>query len=93
MKIEMYMVEPRLRAFPGHGVQGFFELFVTDPPRVRPFGAAAIIENGGVFKKISCHSRIVQFNMEMPLVFLFCVPVATGIVFVFMGNPLRVFLR
>ena len=27
--------------------------------------------------------------MEMPLVFPFCVPVATGIVFVFMGNPLE----
>jgi hypothetical protein len=33
----------------------FFEFFVTDPPRGRPSGAAAIIENGGGFKK-SRHS-------------------------------------
>jgi hypothetical protein len=38
MKIVMYTREPRLRASPRHGGQGFFELFVTDPPRGRPFG-------------------------------------------------------
>ena len=38
MKIEMYTMEPRLRASPRHGGQDFFELFVTDPPRGRPFG-------------------------------------------------------
>ena len=31
-------MEPRLRASPRHGGQGFFELFVPDPPRGRPFG-------------------------------------------------------
>jgi hypothetical protein len=55
MKIAMYTMEPRIRASPRHGGQGFFELFVTDPPRGRPFGAAAIIVNGGVWKK----SRII----------------------------------
>ena len=38
LKIVMYTMEPRLRASPRHGGQGFFELFVTDPPRGRPFG-------------------------------------------------------
>ena len=41
-------MEPRLRASPRHGGQGFFELFVTDPPRDDPSGAAAIIVNGGL---------------------------------------------
>ena len=30
-------METRLRASPRHGGQGFFELFVPDPPRGRPF--------------------------------------------------------
>ena len=38
IKIVMYTMEPRLRASPRHGGQGLFELFVTDPPRGRPFG-------------------------------------------------------
>ena len=37
MKIVLYSMEPRLRASPKHGGQGFFELFVPDPPRGRPF--------------------------------------------------------
>ena len=38
MKIVMYTMVPRIRASPRHGGQGFFELFVTNPPRGRPFG-------------------------------------------------------
>jgi len=32
-------------------------------------------------------SLVLNYNMEMSPVFPFCVPVAAGIVFVFMGNP------
>ena len=38
MKIVMYTMEPRLRDSPMHGGQVFFGLFITDPPRGRPFG-------------------------------------------------------
>ena len=31
-------MEPRFRASQRHGGQEVFELFVTDPPRGRPFG-------------------------------------------------------
>ena len=42
-------METRLRASPRHGGQGFFELFVPDPPRgATVCGAAAIIVHGGV---------------------------------------------
>jgi len=33
MKIVMYTMELRLRASPRHSGQGFFKLFVPDPPR------------------------------------------------------------
>ena len=57
MKIVMYAMEPRLRASPRHGGQGFFLNFMLLIRRGGdPSGAAAIIVNGGVFKKISYHS-------------------------------------
>ena len=34
----------------------FFELFITDPPRGRPFGGGGIHRKWRVFKKISYHS-------------------------------------
>ena len=51
----MYTMEPRLRASQRNGGQGFFELFVADPPRERPFRAAAIIVKEECLKK----SRII----------------------------------
>jgi hypothetical protein len=44
------------RASPRHGGQVFFELFVTDPPRGRPFGG------GGNHRKCEClkKSRIID---------------------------------
>ena len=42
-------MEPLLMVSLRHGGQGFFELFVPDPPRGRPFAkAAATIVQGGV---------------------------------------------
>jgi hypothetical protein len=38
LKIVMHTIEYRLRASPRHGGQVFFELYVTETPRGRPFG-------------------------------------------------------
>jgi len=53
-------------------------------PRRGQRGSSQIIWN---YKHSITHISLVQFNMEMSPVFPFCVPVAAGIVFVFMGNP------
>ncbi len=58
-------MEPRLRASPRHGGQGFFELFVPDPPRGRPFGGDGDHSKWRRVKKISYHTRIIQFTWEM----------------------------
>ena len=42
----------------------FFELFVTDPPRGRPFGGGGDHRTWRSVKKISYHTRIVQFSWE-----------------------------
>ena len=57
MKIVMYTMEPRLRASPRHGGAGvFLNCLLLIRRGGDPSGAAAIIVNGGVFKKISYHS-------------------------------------
>ena len=57
MKIVMYTMESRLRASPSHGGQGFFlNCLLLIRRGGDPSGAAAIIVNEGVFKKISYHS-------------------------------------
>jgi len=50
-----------------------------------PSGAAQVITGTGL--DLPEITEIVQFNMEMSLVFPFCVPAAAGIMSVFMGNP------
>ena len=65
MKIVLYSMEPHLKASPRHGGQGFFELFVTDPPRGRPFGGGGDHRKWRCVKKISYHNWIVQFSWEM----------------------------
>ena len=58
---------------------------VIEAPRGRPFLVRRrSSQRDWVLPEITV---IVEFNMEMPLVFPFCGPVAAGIVFVFMGNP------
>ena len=46
-------MEPRLRASPRHGGQGFFELLLLIRRGGDPSGAAVIIVNEEGFKKIS----------------------------------------
>ena len=61
-KIVMYTRGPRFRASLRHGRQGFFELFVPDPPRGRPFAGGGDHRTWRSMKKISYHTRIVQFS-------------------------------
>jgi hypothetical protein len=62
MKIVMYEMKTRLRASPRHGGQRFFELFVTDPPRGRPFGGGGNHRTWKSVKKNLASYFIVQFS-------------------------------
>ena len=65
MKIVIYSMEPCLRASPSHSGQGFFELFVTDPPQGRPFGSGGDHRKGRSVKKNLESYQKVQFSWEM----------------------------
>jgi len=81
------MSAPRLRAPRGarRGNYLFSDWQVIDAPRGRPAFGGASHHNVGIDSFLSYWIR--EFNMEMSSKIPFCVPVAAGIVSVFMGNP------
>jgi hypothetical protein len=58
-------MEPRLMASPGHSGQGFFEVFVPDPPRGRPFAERRLSSSMEQSEKKSRIIPEVQFSGEM----------------------------